>query len=194
MDLDPNLAKVGIDLGTLAAKNSAHAIMDKIRAIKTSSDKGKVIGSLEEIINDLISDKNQLIQLVQSYEERLILQKISDEDIDFITQSIVPLLEELLNKSPGEEADKAKEAIDLFKPILSKETFHILQLLGFNFQRAIGEPLTQLAKAAILSKIPMSSEVTTELQLVAEQKQIEYFKIIQDEESFQRLLRANGQQ
>lgn len=194
MEINSELVQLGLNLGNIVARNSAQSVMDKIKSIKTTGDHKKIIGNLEEIINDLISDKNQLIQLVQSYEEVMILQKISDEDIGYITTSIVPLLERLLSESEGEDATRAKEALELFKPILSKETFNILQLLGFNFKKAIGEPLTELANAAITAKKPTSSEMTIELQMLAEQKQIEYFKIMQDEEAFRRLLRAEGRE
>lgn len=194
MEINSELVRLGIDLGNIVARNGAQSIMDKIKSIKTTGDNKKIVGNLEEIINDLISDKNQLIQLAQSYEEVVILQKISDEDIDYITTSIVPLLGQLLSQNEGEDATRARAALELFEPILSKETFNILQLLGFNFKKAIGEPLTELANAAIVAKKPMSTEDSIELRMLAEQRQIEYLKIMQDEEAFRRLLRAEGRE
>ena len=48
----------------------------------------------------------------------------------------------------------------MIKPILSKETFNILQILGFNFKKAIGEPMTEWIASLIKSKI--NDEKSTE--------------------------------
>ncbi|MED3720284.1 hypothetical protein P4532_05985, partial [Geobacillus stearothermophilus] len=98
-------------------------------------------------------------------------------------------IEQFLDSIEGEETIKARQALEILKPLLSKETFNILQLLGFNFKRAIGEPLTQLLNAIITSKIPVTAEKQMEYQMLVEQRNIEYFKIIQDEEASQRLLK-----
>lgn len=191
MEVSPEVIKLGIDLGNIVAKNSAQAIMDKIRAIKASGDKDKIIGNLEEIINDLISDKNQLIQLVQAYEEKLITQKISDSDIEYITENILPFVESLLESSNDESAEKARESMAMIKSILSKEIINILQLLGFNFKKAIGEPLTNLVSAAIASKTPIASQ-SEKLQALQLTREIEYIKVVQDEETYNRLLQLYG--
>ncbi|OZB94146.1 hypothetical protein [Paenibacillus sp. XY044] len=194
MDFNPEIIKVTSELVNHVGKKSVEAIFDKIRAVKKKGNQEEVINSLEEIINELISDKNQLIQITQVYEEQLITQKLSDKDIDYITNSIVPLLESLLQQSDNEDAEKLRQNIDIFKPILSKETFNILQILGFNFKQAIGEPLTKLIESLISSKIPPTGEKAIDLQMLNEQKQVEYLKVVQDEEYYQRLLRIYGQQ
>ena len=178
---------------TLAAKDiikdGATYIYDKLKAIRALENKDEIIERLNELINKLVEDKNSLINIINAYEEKLIMQKISDEDIEYITESIIPLLEKILEEAENDDAAKAKEAMKLIKPILSKETFNILQLLGFNFKQAIGEPLTQLVSAFITSRIPVTAEKELEYQMLVEQKQIEYFKIIQDEKASERLLK-----
>lgn len=178
---------------TLAAKDiikdGATYIYDKLKAIRALENKDEIIERLNELINKLVEDKNSLINIINAYEEKLIMQKISDEDIEYITGSIIPLLEKILEESENDDVVNAKEAMKLIKPILSKETFNILQLLGFNFKQAIGEPLTQLVSAFITSRIPVTAEKELEYQMLVEQKQIEYFKIIQDEKASERLLK-----
>jgi hypothetical protein len=188
MEINPGTASL---LATAAniAQNGAQMIFDKMKAARAAKTKDETINRLEEIITDLIHEKNQLIQILQVYEEQLITQKISDDDINYITDKIVPLLEQFLDNIEGEETVKAKQALEILKPLLSKETFNILQLLGFNFKRAIGEPLTQLLSAIITSKIPVTAEKQIEYQMLIEQRNIEYFKILQDEEASQRLLK-----
>lgn len=192
MDVSSDMIKITSEFAGYLGKRSVEAIFDKIRAVKKKGDQNEIISNLEEIINELIADKNQLIQITQAYEEQLITQKMSEKDIEYITNSIVPLLEELLEQSEGNDAENLRKGIDTFKPILSKETFNIMQMLGFNFKQAIGEPLTKLVCALISSKIPSSIEISTQLQILIEQRQIELLKISQDKESYQRLFEIFG--
>jgi hypothetical protein len=143
---------------------------------------------LEEIINNLIAEKNELIFIAQTYDEQLVSQKISEEDIKYITTYILPLLEKLIENGDQENAEINIQNLEMFKPLLSKETFNILQLLGFNFKKAIGEPLTELINGLISSKIPDNSEKAKEYQILNAQRDVEYFKILQDKEAYQRLL------
>ncbi|WP_106766277.1 hypothetical protein [Paenibacillus faecalis] len=188
MDIGSESMKMASELVGQIGKKSVEAIFDKIRTVKQKGNSEEVISSLEEIINELISDKNQLIQITQAYEEKLIAQKISEEDISYITSSFIPLLESLIQQNSNEEADKIRQGIEMFKPILSKETFNILQIMGFNFKQAIGIPLTRLIEALISSKIPPTGDKAVELQTLVEQRQIEYLKVVQNEEYYRRLV------
>lgn len=187
-----DLMSLSLALADFVAKNRIPAIFDKMKATKESGDKDKIISNLETIINDLIQEKNQVIQIAQAYDEQLITQKISENDITYITTTIIPLLEELMKNSDNENAQNISKSLDMIKPLLSKEMFNILQLLGFNFKQAIGEPLTVLIRGMISSKTPASLEQTIELQIQSEIRQTEYFKIIQDKEASQRLLEFAG--
>ena len=59
---------------------------------------------------------------------------------EYITDKLLPLL----LKIPG-----IHEQQNALEVILSKETLKILQLLGFNYKEAIGEPLTSVIAHAI---------------------------------------------
>jgi len=188
MELTPEMITLSTQLANIAGRKSVEAIFDKVRTVKEKGSKDEIIGNLEEIINELIADKNQLIQISQAYEERLITQKMTDTEIDYITESVIPLFETLLVQSNGKDASKMQEGLEIMKPILSKETFNIMQILGFNFKHAIGEPLTELLASMIKSKIPESQGRVLEAQLLVQQREIEYLKVCQDEEAYERLL------
>ena len=79
----------------------------------------------------------------------------------------------------------------MIKSLLSKETLKIMQILGFNFKKAIGEPLTELVAALIYSKTNASGK-TLEVQLEVQRKETELFKICQDEEAYKRLQSMYG--
>ncbi|MCI9622505.1 MAG: hypothetical protein HFI23_04145 [Lachnospiraceae bacterium] len=187
MELTPEMITLGTELASIAGRKSVEAIFDKIRTVKKKGDKDEIISNLEEIINDLISDKNRLIQISQAYEENLITQKITQEEIDYITNSIIPLLEEFLKQSSQDDSRKIQDGINAIKPILSKEIFNIMQILGFNFKEAIGEPLTELLAAFIRTKIN-TTERSLEIQMLAQQREVEYLKICQDEKAYNRLM------
>ncbi|PEK47419.1 hypothetical protein CN586_12385 [Bacillus toyonensis] len=187
-----DLMSLSLALADFVAKNRIPAIFDKMKVTKESGDKDKIISNLETIINDLIQEKNQVIQIAQAYDEQLITQKMSEDDITYITTTIIPLLEELMKNSDSENAQNIGKTLDTIKPLLSKEMFNILQLLGFNFKQAIGEPLTALVQGMISSKTPASLEQTIKLQLQREMSQTEYYKIVQDKEASQRLLEFSG--
>lgn len=187
MELTSEMITLGTELAAIAGRKSVEAIFDKIRTVKKKGDKDEIINNLEEIINDLISDKNRLIQISQAYEENLITQKITQDEIDYITNSIIPLLEEFLEQTNQDDAEKIQSMIDIIKPILSKEIFNIMQILGFNFKQAIGEPLTELLASFIRSKVAVP-ERTTDIQILAQKREIEYLKICQDEDAYNRLM------
>lgn len=187
MELTPEMITLGTELATIAGRKSVEAIIDKIKTVKKKGDKDEIINSLEEIINELISDKNSLIQISQAYEEKLITQKITEAEIEYITQSIIPLVEKLIANGDIDEGEKMQECIDMIKSVLSKETFNIMQILGFNFKTAIGEPLTELVSSLIKSKTINSSEQAMAIQMLDQQREIEFFKVCQDEAAFNRL-------
>ncbi|PDY14148.1 hypothetical protein COO16_04080 [Bacillus pseudomycoides] len=187
---DPTIIKASTELATILAKNTTQKVIDKIRVSKEAKDDKKTINTLEDIINDLISEKNKLIQIAQTYDEQLVAQKISEEEVNYITDNILPLLEKLLENSENYGEDKRK--LEMLKPILSKETINILQLLGFNFKRAIGEPLTELINGLIASNTPPSQEKKQQLEALIIERDIEHYKFWQDVEAVQKYKELSG--
>lgn len=66
------------------------------------------------------------------------------------------MLENVSDEETREAVDKQIKAL---KTLLSEETIKILQLLGFNFKRAIGEPLTEILRNKIISSLTTQSEL-----------------------------------
>ena len=186
MEMTPEMIALGTELATIAGRKSVESIFDKIRAIKQTGNKDQIINNLEEIINELIADKNSLIQISQAYEENLITQKITEKEIDYITKSVIPLLEEFVKQS-GDDDGKIQAGLNVIKPLLSKETFNIMQILGFNFKKAVGEPLTELLASYIRANTNKSTVDGVSMLMLEKQREIEYLKICQDKEAFERL-------
>lgn len=194
MEFETELMKQGTSLAAQVIKNSAEGIHTRITSAKTSRTKDEAIGELQEIINELIDERNQLVQITQAFEEKMNMGKMSDEDIDYITQKVVPLLENLMELNDEEDDSKNRETLELFKPILSKETFNILQLFGFNFKKALGEPLTDLANKAIKSNNPISNESNVEYNILTRKMELELLEISKDEEAYDRYMKLSGRE
>lgn len=187
MELTPEMITLGTELATVAGRMTVETILDRIRAIKGKGNKDEIINNLEEIISELITDKNNLIRISQAYEEKLITQKMTEKEIEYITQSVVPLLEEMLKQGSGEEVEKMQEGLNFIKKLLSKEMFNIMQMLGFNFKKAIGEPLTELLASLIRSKVA-AIEKNVDMQQLSTEREIEFYKLCQDEAAYGRLM------
>ena len=160
--MEQQLIDLSVRLSEALLKNTASAISTKIKAIKSKKEDKETINELEEIIQELISDKNELLQISQAYQQELMAQKITDKEIEYITKELIPKLQELVRATGGNNVD---EMVRILSPLISKETLTILQLLGFNFRKDIGEPLTMLLEKLILSRMPMDPNIQAEIQL-----------------------------
>lgn len=149
-DVTGQLTNLGLQLAASAARNSAAAITDKIAAMRASKSDSDRVAALEQIVSDLLADKNELTRIAQAYQQELVAQQLTPGDVQYITDAVVPLLEQFADGMDDAEAgEQLKNQIQAFKPLLSVETVNILQLLGFNFRQGIGTPLTQRLQALI---------------------------------------------
>lgn len=163
MDIPPEVVQLGASLAESVARNTAASIADKIRALRSAGKQDETIAGLEEIIQGLIADKNELTRIAQSYQSELVSQNLTAGDIKYIAGTVMPLLEQLADAAPQQDGEKVKATIEGLKPLLSVETVNVLQLLGFNFRRAIGEPLTRLCERMIISRIDQSEALRMEV-------------------------------
>src|SRR5713101_2692185 len=195
MHVDPQVAQqiadLGIRLGEAGIRNTAGVVYDKIRTVKAKNNAQETIHELEEIISNLIFDKDELIGIAQTYKQEFVAQQISREDIEYITKSFIPVLKKLIEQtSSGENSAAAaniEEAIDVLTPLLSVEMLTVLQLVGFNFKKAIGEPLTLLLQKFITSKVPVEPQSNLEYNKLLLTHNTEALKVVQDEDASARL-------
>lgn len=167
------LMKAGADLAVVAIKNTASLVHEKIKAAKTNRNLEEQNSELQAIITDLLDDKAELLRIAQIYEQELASQKITDDDIEFITKNIFPILLHFISEDQIKDLDKIER-------LLSKEMITILQLVGFNYKKAIGEPLTRLVGSFIESKIKPTNQVDQNQVLMA------MIELSKDKESFER--------
>ena len=164
------LLSLGATLSELAVKGTATAIATKIKAIKNERDNEKIRNSYDEIINELLSDRAEAIRIAQAYKSELERVSISDEDIEHLNHTVERLLElfgdikastsEMEGKDTAskEFEDKIK-TFEQIKELISSDTLKTMQLLGFNYKAAIGEPLTLMLRNYILAKVPEPDQI-----------------------------------
>ena len=113
----------------------------------------KLRANYDEIINELLSEREEAVRIAQVYKAEIERIEISDEDIQHLHSTVEKLLELLKVMSPNAPIDTFEQ----MKELISIDTLKAIQLLGFNYKAAIGEPLTQLCANAILSKTKLSN-------------------------------------
>lgn len=141
------LSEMAANLTTLAVKGTVTAIHSKIESVKTEKNADTLRATYDEIINEILSEREQAIRIAQAYKEELDRVQISDEDIKHLHNTVSKLLDVIKRFSPQKE--DVLSSIEPLKDLISVDTLKTMQLLGFNYKAAIGEPLTQLCANAI---------------------------------------------
>ncbi len=173
-------------LADVAARQSAAAIAAKISAIRAKKQDAEAIRELTELVNDLVADRDEILAIAQGLKEQLVSQQISDDDIEHVVNTTLPVLRAMTSAN-SESGSDAENMVDQLKPILSQDTLKVLQTLGFNFRSAIGEPLTILLRNLILAQA-RSTVDNHELEVAQIEQQTELMRLAQDPDSHARLM------
>ena len=153
------MVEMGVTLTELAVKGTASAVNKKIKAIKSVKDAEKIRVAYDEIINEVLQEREEAVRIAQVYKTELDRIEISDEDIEHLHNTVSRIIEILkimqlagvVGKSEA-EVEKVKSQVESYeqiKELISVDTLKTMQLLGFNYKEAIGEPLTKLCANAI---------------------------------------------
>lgn len=190
--MDPILLELSARLAEVGVKNTAASVSSAIKSLKAGRDKDKTISGLTEIISELIDDKQEAEMIAKSYRDELVAQKLDEKDLDYIVNTVLPAFKDFTTRTTDmndpEDRKKMEEYlknIEALEPLLTVNTLTVLQTLGFNFRKGIGEPLTELTRNAISGK---QKENQTHFNELVYERDIEYFKLLQDEEAFERFL------
>lgn len=149
------LIGLGTSLTELAVKGTATAISSKIKSIKNEKNIESVRATYDEIINELISEREEAVRIAQAYKSELEKVVISDDDIQHLHNTVSRILD-LIKRMQGntnETVSSQIQAYEQIKELISVDTLKTMQLLGFNYKSAIGEPLTLMLRNFILSKV-----------------------------------------
>lgn len=151
------LTKAGIELTSLAVKGTATMVNSKIQSVKEEKSADKLRNTYDEIINELLTERDQAIRIAQSYKEEFEKVTISDSDIEYLHRTLKQVITMLTTFSPT--SAEQINSMNVFIELLSKDTLKTMQLLGFNYREAIGEPLTEVCAELIHKKLGQRSNI-----------------------------------
>ncbi|MBQ8999160.1 MAG: hypothetical protein IJ086_10815 [Clostridium sp.] len=143
------LEEISKSLSALSANGTVTATEAKIRALQVERDIEKIRNQYDDIINSLIAERAEAIRIAQVYKNELERYEISDKDIQHLHKTIELVLDIIKQMSPQTDIQIYQQLKDL----ICVDVLKSIQLLGFNYKEAIGEPLTELCASAILRKI-----------------------------------------
>lgn len=153
------LVDMGISLAELAVKGTVSAVSKKVRAAKDIKEIERLRSTYDEIINEILLEREEAVRIAQAYKSELERIVISDKDIEHLHNTVARLLEIIkafqlvaAMAKGEEEVEKVKKQVENYeqiKELISIDTLKTMQLLGFNYKAAIGEPLTQICANAI---------------------------------------------
>lgn len=141
------MAEMSVSLAELVAKGTTSAVMKKIRAIKDVKDIDKLRTTYDSLLNEVLQEREEAVRIAQAYKAEIDRIVISDEDIKHLHATVSQLLDIIKQFSP----DTPVESYEVIKELISVDILKTMQLLGFNYKAAIGEPLTALCASAISS-------------------------------------------
>lgn len=192
------LLGLGVTLTEMAVKGTATKVSNKIRAIKEEKNVEKIRNTYDEIINELLNEREEAVRIAQAYKAELEKVVISDDDIQHLHNTVSRILEIIKEsqiasvKSMGDEAvenvKKQVESYEQIKELISVDTLKTMQLLGFNYKAAIGEPLTLMLKNFILSKV-IEPDSLIALQKIVTPEMVE---ILKDKTAYENFKQITG--
>lgn len=148
--IDPEITAVLARLTEVTARNTVGAITTRVATAKATKQHEAIVSELSEIINQLVEDRVELVGIATTLREQLVAQRVTADEIEYITEKLIPAVEKLA----GLAGEDHVEAVAAVSALVSVETLTVLQLVGFNFKAAIGEPLTKVTEALILDLAP----------------------------------------
>lgn len=179
------IGMLGIALKEILTSGAADKAVELVSSVKGNSDKNKTITAYESALTQLIQENHELKTISMGYRDQIEQIYLSEKDIEYLQQTAIRLLnlfvpvvtekkkEELKNelinqrgqseekasfsvKQWEEEQKKQRESIEQFVDLIQVDTLRTMQLLGFNYKEAIGEPLTKLVSNSITNSTDVS--------------------------------------
>lgn len=100
-------------------------------------------------------EREEAVRIAQAYKSELDRIIISDEDIKHLHKTVSRIIELIKaiqissNGGNSQGVDKQMATFEQIKELINVDTLKTMQLLGFNYKAAIGEPLTEICANAI---------------------------------------------
>ena len=126
-----------------------------ILAKSTSSNNNLIVkNACENLMDSQVKTWEELLDeysLRDIYKEEYEKVTIKDEDIEYLHNTLIRIIS--LFSSFGNVTEEQTVSFQQMAELLNKDTLKTMQLLGFNYREAIGEPLTEVCANTIKSKL-----------------------------------------
>ncbi len=146
-----SVVNAGVELGILAVKGTTAKINSKIQSMKTEREADKLRSSYDDIVNELLFERADALRIAQIYKEEYEKVTIKDEDIEYLHNTLIRIIS--IFGSFGNVTEEQSVSFQQMADLLNKDALKTMQLLGFNYREAIGEPLTEVCANTIKSKL-----------------------------------------
>lgn len=145
------LVKAGVELTTLVVKGTTTLVNSKVQSLREERNADKLRNTYDEIINELLLEREQALRIAQAYKEEYERVNIGDDDIEYLHNTLKQVIT-LLSSFKTMDSEQ-QHSMNQLVALLNKDTLKTMQLLGFNYKEAIGEPLTEVCSSAIREKL-----------------------------------------
>jgi len=164
---------LGQGLKEILNSDITKSAIQTINTVKEKRNDKQTIEAYEDIFTTLISENQELKRIALGYKEEYENININDKDIEYLQATATRIMNlffpniteeqkmELIEHAKNVEEKEAilqqiqhleKEQANYLMLIdfIQVDTLRTMQLLGFNYKKAIGEPLTKLCSEKIL--------------------------------------------
>ena len=145
------LVKAGVELTTLVVKGTTTLVNSKVQSLREERNADKLRNTYDEIINELLLEREQALRIAQAYKEEYDRVNIGNDDIEYLHNTLKQVIKLLSSFTTMDENKRSN--MNQLVALLNKDTLKTMQLLGFNYKEAIGEPLTEVCSNAIREKL-----------------------------------------
>ena len=145
------LVKAGVELTTLVVKGTTTLVNSKVQSLREERNADKLRNTYDEIINELLLEREQALRIAQAYKEEYDRVNIGDDDIEYLHNTLKQVIKLLSSFTIMDENRRSN--MNQLVALLNKDTLKTMQLLGFNYKEAIGETLTEVCSNAIRDKL-----------------------------------------
>lgn len=181
------LIALGNALKGIVNSGVADQVTSLISSVKEGKDDKKTISAYEDAFNKLIHENQELKSIALRYKDEYDQIYLNEKDIEYLQKTANRLLnmfmpevddtskkklkERLLTqgydekqatdfiKQWAQEQEKQREDFEQLVDFIQVDTLRTMQLLGFNYKKAIGEPLTELAAKAIANSFRENNQI-----------------------------------
>lgn len=180
------LLALGNALKGIVNSGVADQAISLISTVKEGQDSKKTINAYEDAFNKLIHENQELKSIALRYKDEYDQIYLSETDIEYLQKTATRLInmfmpevsdkskrelrESLLEQGYKEEEIEAyvkdwaknqeeqRTNFEQLVDLIQVDTLRTMQLLGFNYRQAIGEPLTEITAKLIANSLNEDSQ------------------------------------